>query len=239
MLKFHDLSVSYNGIQALRQVSLDVAKGQMFALIGSNGAGKSTLLNAASGIVPATHGQVILEGVSIEGWPAHQRARAGLIQVPEGRRVIAPLSVAENLELGKQAAGERGSGQRELDHVFDLFPVLAQRRKQLSGTLSGGQQQMLAIGRALMGRPKVLLLDEPSLGLAPVVVQEVFKALARLNSAGLTVLLVEQNARLALQTADVAAVLEQGRMVRRGAAAELAEDPAIADHYLGRGAASA
>jgi branched-chain amino acid transport system ATP-binding protein len=233
MLAIQNLDVHYRGIQALRGVSLTVNKGEIFALIGPNGAGKSSLVNAISGIVPAS-GEILFEGQSLGRRAAHLRARAGIIQVPEGRRVIAPLSVAENLALGRQAAGVRGSDSADLDRVHALFPVLLQRRDQLSGSLSGGQQQMLAIGRALMGRPQVLLLDEPSLGLAPVVIKEVFKALVQLNREGMTILLVEQNARLALQTAHRAAVLEQGRVVHQGLASALADDPVIADHYFGR-----
>ena len=199
MLQIRQLDVHYRGIQALRCVDLTVNQGEIFALIGPNGAGKSSLVNAISGIVPAG-GDILFEGQPIGRIPAHKRSRAGIIQVPEGRRVIAPLTVAENLELGRQAAGIRGSDATDLDQVHALFPVLKERRNQLSGSLSGGQQQMLAIGRALMGRPKVLLLDEPSLGLAPVIVKEVFRALQRLNAQGLTILLVEQNARLALAT---------------------------------------
>jgi len=233
MLEIRGLGVHYRGIHALRDVSLKVQSGHIFALIGPNGAGKSSLVNALSGIVPSS-GEILFEGRPLARIPAHLRARAGLIQVPEGRRVIAPLSVAENLQLGRQAAGIRGSDAADLERVHALFPVLAERRHQLSGSLSGGQQQMLAIGRALMGRPKVLLLDEPSLGLAPVIIKEVFKALVQLHREGLTILLVEQNARLALETAQRAAVLEQGRVVQQGEAADLAEDPTIADHYFGR-----
>lgn len=234
MLKIDTLSVSYKGIRALRDVSLDVRQGEIFALIGPNGAGKSTLLNAISGIVKANGGTVTFEGQPILGRPAHRIARRGIIQVPEGRQVLAPLTVADNLELGRHAAGERGSDNSDLEHVFDLFPILAERRHQLAGSMSGGQQQMLAIGRALMGRPSVLLLDEPSLGLAPVIVAEVFAALRRLNEAGMTMLLIEQNAKLALDTAHRAAVLEQGRVVHRGQARDLASDPVVADHYFGR-----
>jgi branched-chain amino acid transport system ATP-binding protein len=233
MLEIRNLAVHYRGIHALRDVSLTVKKGEIFTVIGPNGAGKSSLMNAISGIV-AAEGDILFEGASLARMPAHKRSRAGIIQVPEGRRVIAPLSVAENLALGRQACGSRGSDAADLDRVHALFPVLKERRNQLSGSLSGGQQQMLAIGRALMGRPKVLLLDEHSLGLAPVVIKDVFRALQRLNQEGMTILLVEQNARLALQTADRATVLEQGRVVHSGAAADLAEDPVIADHYFGR-----
>jgi branched-chain amino acid transport system ATP-binding protein len=189
------------------------------------------LVNAISGIVPSS-GSILVNNQPIPKIAAHRRARMGVIQVPEGRRVIAPLSVLENLELGHEAAGSRGDFRTDMARVFELFPVLSERRNQVSGTLSGGQQQMLAIGRALMGQPEILLLDEPSLGLAPVIIADVFRALKRLNSAGLTMLLVEQNARLALQTAHRAAVLEQGRVVREGAAKELADDPAILKHYF-------
>lgn len=239
MLKIDELSVFYGGICALRGVSLEVGKGEIFTLIGPNGAGKSTLVNAASGIVPPRQGRITLEGEVISGRAAHRIARAGLIQVPEGRRVIGPLSVAENLELGRRAAGIRGTSQSDLDHVNDLFPILAERRNQPASQLSGGQQQMLAIGRALMGRPRILMLDEPSLGLAPVIIREVFDALIRLNREGLTILLIEQNAKLALQTAHNAAIIEQGRIVHRGPAARLADDPTVADHYFGRAPAAA
>jgi len=238
MLTIENLSVSYKGIRALRGTSIHVNKGEIFALIGPNGAGKSTLLNAASGIVPIAQGSIQLEGEIISGRAAHLIARSGLIQVPEGRRVIGPLTVAENLQLGRQAAGVRGSDASDLDQVHSLFPILAERRNQLAGLLSGGQQQMLAIGRALMGRPRVLLLDEPSLGLAPVIIREVFDALIRLNKEGLTILLVEQNARLALETAANAAVIEQGRIVHQGEASALANDPVVADHYFGRATAA-
>jgi branched-chain amino acid transport system ATP-binding protein len=233
MLEIRNLDVHYRGIQALRGVNLTVRKGEIFTVIGPNGAGKSSLMNALSGVVPAT-GEILFEGEPVARMAAHKRSRAGIIQVPEGRRVIAPLTVAENLELGRQAAGPRGSDAADLDRVHALFPVLKDRSNQLSGSLSGGQQQMLAIGRALMGRPSLLMLDEPSLGLAPLIIKEVFRALMRLNEQGLTILLVEQNARLALQTAHRAAVLEQGRVVHSGRAADLAEDPVIADHYFGR-----
>ena len=233
MLEIRNLDVHYRGIQALRGVSLHVKQGEIFALIGPNGAGKSSLVNALSGLVPAG-GEIRFEGQPLGRMPAHLRSRAGIIQVPEGRRVIAPLSVAENLELGRQAAGVRGSDAQDLERVHALFPVLKDRRHQLSGSLSGGQQQMLAIGRALMARPRVLMLDEPSLGLAPVIIKEVFRALVQLNREGMTILLVEQNARLALQTAHRAAVLEQGRIVHEGMASDLANDPVIADHYFGR-----
>ncbi len=235
-LEVKDLAVHYAGIVALRGVSLTIRRGEIFALIGPNGAGKSSLVNAISGVVRSS-GSIRFDGRELNALAAYHRSRAGVIQVPEGRRVIAPMSVYENLELGREASSGRGQFEAELQRVYDLFPVLAERRKQLSGTMSGGQQQMLAIGRALMGQPKVLLLDEPSLGLAPVIIADVFKALRRLNAEGMTILLVEQNARLALQTAHRAAVLEQGRVVQQGVASELANDPVISDHYFGQTAA--
>ena len=228
------LEVHYQGITALRGVSLQIKQGEIFALIGSNGAGKSSLVNAVTGMVPSS-GTIEFGEREINALPSYQRARLGVIQVPEGRRVIAPLSVLENLMLGREALGLRkGDVQADLDRVFTLFPILAERRAQLSGTLSGGQQQMLAIGRALMAHPRVLLLDEPSLGLAPVIIADVFRAIQRLNDDGMTIFLVEQNARLALQTAHRAAVLEQGRIVKQGDADALAKDPEVEEHYFGQ-----
>ncbi|MFT3721081.1 ABC transporter ATP-binding protein [Pseudorhodoferax sp.] len=236
-LAIDKLEVHYQGIIALRSVTLEVRQGEIFTLIGPNGAGKSSLVNAITGIVPST-GAIAFEGGELNRLPAHQRARRGVIQVPEGRRVIAPLSVMENLLLGCEAVGARkGDVQADLDRVFTLFPILAERRSQLSGTMSGGQQQMLAIGRALMGHPRVLLLDEPSLGLAPVIIADVFRAIRQLNQDGMTIFLVEQNARLALETAHRAAVLEQGRIVKQGEAAVLAHDPEVEEHYFGQAAA--
>lgn len=235
-LEVRDLQVHYSGIVALRGVTLSVRRGEIFTLIGPNGAGKSSLVNAISGIVRST-GSIVFEGQPLNTISAHRRSRQGVIQVPEGRRVIAPMTVLENLELGCEASGTRGAFKADLERVYDLFPILAERKGQFSGTLSGGQQQMLAIGRALMGRPKVLLLDEPSLGLAPVIIADVFKALRRLNQEGMTILLVEQNARLALQTAHRAAVLEQGRIVKEGVASALADDPVIVEHYFGQAGA--
>jgi branched-chain amino acid transport system ATP-binding protein len=228
------LEVHYQGIQALRGVSLQIRQGEIFALIGPNGAGKSSLVNAVTGIVPSAGGIDFGER-AFNTLPAYQRARLGVIQVPEGRRVIAPLSVLENLLLGREALDARkGELEADLDRVFALFPILAERRAQLSGTLSGGQQQMLAIGRALMGHPRVLLLDEPSLGLAPVIIADVFRAILQLNAQGMTIFLVEQNARLAVQTAHRAAVLEQGRIVKQGDADALANDPEVEEHYFGQ-----
>ena len=231
MLEIRDLHVSYDGIRALRGVSLKVERGEMVALIGPNGAGKTTLLNAASGILKSSSGSILLEGREISGKAAHRVARAGLIQVPEGRQMLGPMTVEENLNLGRQAAGARP--ERHLDRIYDLFPVLAERRQQLAGSLSGGQQQMVAIGRALMAQPLVLMLDEPSLGLAPIVVAQVFEALTALNRDGLTILVVEQNARRALAATRRAYILERGQIVHADLSARLAEDSIVAQHYLG------
>lgn len=235
-LAIRNLEVHYQGITALRGVTLEIKQGEIFALIGPNGAGKSSLVNAVTGIVPST-GSIEFGGREFNRLPSYQRARLGVVQVPEGRRVIAPLSVLDNLLLGREALGARqGELQADLDRVFALFPILAERREQLSGTLSGGQQQMLAIGRALMAHPRVLLLDEPSLGLAPVIIADVFRAIRQLNQEGMTIFLVEQNARLALSTAHRAAVLEQGRIVKQGDADALARDPEVEEHYFGQAA---
>lgn len=232
MLAIRSLRAGYGGIEAVRDVSLDVPEGGMVALIGPNGAGKTTLLNALSGLVRPSAGRIELAGTDITGRPAHVLAKLGLLQVPEGRRVLGPLSVLENLLLGRQAARGRSPGR--LDEVFELFPVLAERRAQASGSLSGGQQQMLAIGRALMGAPRLLLLDEPSLGLSPLMASSVFAALARLNAAGLAMLIVEQNARRALAATRYAYVMEGGRIVAQGESGALLHDPAIIAHYLGQ-----
>ncbi len=237
MLTVTALRAGYGGIEAVREVTLHVPRGGMVALIGANGAGKTTLLNALSGLVRPKSGRVELAGDDITGRPGHAVSRLGLLQVPEGRRVLGPLSVLENLLLGRQAA--RGRAPGHLDQVFELFPVLAERRAQPSGSLSGGQQQMLAIGRALMGAPRVLLLDEPSLGLSPLMATTVFAALAKLNGSGLAMLVVEQNARRALAATGRAYVMEGGRIAAEGDSAALMHDPAIIAHYLGQAAPAA
>ena len=232
MLKITNLSASYSGISALHGVSLDVDTGEMIALIGANGAGKSTLLNCISGIVPAAAGSAAFKGAELRGKRPAAIARLGLLQVPEGRQILGDLSVQENLQLGELALGGR-SATWSYDKVVDLFPVLGKRQEQRAGSLSGGEQQMLAIGRALMGAPEMLLLDEPSLGLAPIIVDQVFTVLKQLNEAGLTILLVEQNARRALGVASRAYILERGKVVREGSAAEIAADPQVVSYYLG------
>jgi branched-chain amino acid transport system ATP-binding protein len=233
MLEVNDLSVSYRGIRALRGVSLSVAAGETVALIGPNGAGKSSLLNALSGLVTKAGGTVSFNGQDITRASPWRVSAAGLLQVPEGRQVFPGMSVQENLLLGATALNGRPATWG-LDQVYAIFPILRERQAQLAGSLSGGQQQMLAIARGLMGGPRLLLLDEPSLGLAPVIVRQVFQALIGLKQAGLTILLVEQNARQALAASDRAYVLEQGRIVRSGASADLASDPAIIASYLGQ-----
>jgi branched-chain amino acid transport system ATP-binding protein len=233
VLEISDLAASYSGIEALRGLSLAVGDGQMVALIGPNGAGKSTLLNCISGIVKPSRGRIRFAGEDITGRPAHRISRAGLIQVPEGRQILADLSVLENLQLGATARGGRPP-THDLDQVFALFPILAERRSQRAGSLSGGQQQMLAIGRGLMGAPRLLLLDEPSLGLSPLIAGQVLAALRALNAGGLTILLVEQNARQALRSTGRAYVVEQGRVVHQGPSEALARDPQVIAHYLGQ-----
>jgi len=232
LLEVKNLSVSYKGIQALRDVSLHVNRGEMVALVGSNGAGKSTLLNALSRTVVPQKGQVIFNGKNLAGRAAFQVSRQGLLQVPEGRQVLADMSVWENLQLGMLALGSRPA-RYNLEQVYGIFPILQERADQVAGTMSGGQQQMLAIGRALMGGPEILLLDEPSLGLSPLMSDQVFDALTRLNREGLTILLVEQNAHRALECTRRAYVLDRGRVVMEGASETLLRDPRVIESYLG------
>ena len=240
MLELSDITTAYGGIVAVRGVTLRVPAGATVVLIGSNGAGKTTLLHSICGVCRPSAGEITLRGEKITGAPPHRIARKGILLVPEGRQILGPLSVRENLELGRLALGGRPAGtDASLSAVYALFPRLKERENQIAGSLSGGEQQMLAIGRALMGRPEILLLDEPSLGLAPKVVALVFEALARLNRAGLTILLVEQNARRALEIAQYAYVMERGRIVDEGASERLRGDPNIQSHYLGGAAPQA
>ncbi len=232
ILQVTGLTAGYSGIKALRGAALSVSEGEFVALIGPNGAGKSTLLNCLSGVVRPTGGSIRFQGQELLGVAPWHIARRGLLQVPEGRQVLPNLTVRENLTLGATALSGR-TPTYTLERINALFPILAERREQRAGSLSGGQQQMLAIGRALMGAPRLLLLDEPSLGLAPVIVTQVFAALRALNSEGLTILLVEQNARQALLATDRAYVIERGCVVHEGRSADLAADPAIVSHYLG------
>jgi len=233
MLRVTNLMASYEGIAALRGVSLEIAAGEMVAVIGPNGAGKSTLLNCISGLVNARSGSVTLEGRELTGLAPYTISRTGVLQVPEGRQILTDLTVDDNLRLGELARGFRKS-QFDFEAVLKLFPRLEERLRQQAGTLSGGEQQMLAIGRALMGGPRVLLLDEPSLGLSPLMADHVFGALHTLHLQGLPIILVEQNAHRALQVSQRAYVLDQGSVVHEGRSADLANDDRVIEHYLGQ-----
>jgi len=233
VFEVQDLNVHFGGIHALKGVSLTVEDGEIVTLIGANGAGKSTTLRTASGLKKPTSGRVLVDGKDITGASAQARVKLGLSQVPEGRRVFPQMTVLENLELGGYLRRDRGARSADLDSVYERFPVLASRRKQVAGTLSGGEQQMLAMGRAMMAHPRILLLDEPSMGLAPLLVQEIFDIIRSINEAGTTILLVEQNANKALQVAHRAYVMETGRIVLSGSAAELSKTEDIKRVYLG------
>ena len=233
LLEVTGLSSDYGPVHAIHQADLQVHTGELAAIVGGNGAGKTTLLHTLSGLHPSSGGRIRFAGLDITRWPTHRIVAAGICQVPEGRQVFAPLSVEDNLRLGAYRIRDHGWVQRELEHVYTLFPILAERRRQLAGTLSGGQQQMLAIGRALLGRPRLLLLDEPSMGLAPLLVEEIFRVIVELNSQGVTILLVEQNARAALTIANRGYILETGRIVKTAPAAELLADDAVRRAYLG------
>lgn len=233
MLKVDNINVYYGGIHALKGISLEVNEGQIVTLIGANGAGKSTTLRTISGLLKPKTGQILFEGKSITGIPAHNIVSMGISQVPEGRRVFANMSVLENLELGAYLRNDSKAIEADMNQVFERFPRLAERRSQLAGTLSGGEQQMLAMGRALMSRPRLLLLDEPSMGLAPLLVKEIFSIIKDINAGGTTILLVEQNAHMALSIANTAYVLETGRITLSGPAQELSQSEAIRKAYLG------
>jgi len=232
-LSVENLDVYYGAVHALKGVSLHVEAGEIVTLIGANGAGKTTLLRTISGIVPARSGIVSFEGRVITKLPPHEIVGLGVSQSPEGRMVFANLSVEDNLELGAYRRRDREGIKKDREQVYQLFPRLLERRRQLSGTLSGGEQQMLAMGRALMSRPKVLLLDEPSLGIAPLLVRDIFKTIVEINRAGTTVLLVEQNAHMALGIAQRGYVLETGRVVLEDTAAKLAANDEVRAAYLG------
>ncbi len=233
MLAIRDLSVHYGPIEALKGVSIDVAQGEIISIIGANGAGKTTLLRTISGLLRPSSGTIRFEGKEIGGTATHAIVRSGLVQVPEGRMVLAKLSVLENLQAAAGVRPDKANVPRDLDRVMDRFPILRERAKQLAGTLSGGQQQMLVIARALMARPKLLLLDEPSLGLAPVIGSQVFAIISEIRREGVTILLIEQNAKRALAIADRAYVLELGTLVLEGPAAEVAGHPKVIEAYLG------
>ena len=233
MLKVQKLSVSYGAINALREISFNVEKGEIISLIGSNGAGKTTTLHAISNIIKKRGGKIEFEGEDITNLAPDQIVRKRLIQVPEGRRIFLNLSVRDNLEMGAFTRNDKARIKADLEKVYELFPRLKERINQISGTLSGGELQMLAMGRGLMAQPKLLLLDEPSMGLAPILVDEIFEIVQKINKAGTTILLVEQNAFKALSISDRAYVLETGSIAKEGAAADLAKDPAVKAAYLG------
>lgn len=237
MLEINQLAAAYDGIKALKGVSLKVLPGEIVALIGPNGAGKSTLLNCISGLVRPTEGSILFQDSDITKTPAYRISQLGLQHVPEGRQILVDLTVEENLQIGTLALGKR-LPRLSLEDVYGLFPILREKRLQRSGDLSGGQQQMLAIGRALVANPGLLLLDEPSLGLSPLITDQVFETLKRLNEAGLTILVVEQNALRALTYTQRAYILERGRVVLEGPSAELLTDPRVAEHYLGNAKSS-
>jgi branched-chain amino acid transport system ATP-binding protein len=233
ILSFKDVSVYYGIIQALHSISFDVKRGQIVTLVGANGAGKSTTLRAISGLVKPKSGQIIYKGENIAGMPAHQIVRKRLCQAPEGRGIFLNLTVEENMDLGAWAAPDKSSYQANLDRGYQLFPRLKERRKQLAGTLSGGEQQMLAIARALMGQPEVLLMDEPSLGLAPQIIEKIFEIITDINKTGMTIVLVEQNALQALHIAHYGLVLETGKIKTQGDARELLKSDEVRKAYLG------
>ena len=237
LLEVKDLEVFYGRIQALRGISFNVNEGEIVTLIGANGAGKTTTMKTMSGVRKVTKGTVTFDGTDITNAPSHKRVMAGLCQAPEGRGIFPGMTVTENLEMGCYLRSDRKSAAKtaDMERVFELFPRLKERKDQAGGSMSGGEQQMLAIGRALMSRPRVLLLDEPSMGLAPMLINQIFRIIQEINSQGTTVLLVEQNAAKALSIAHRAYVLETGQIVKTGPGRELLTDPSVRDAYLGGG----
>ena len=234
ILNVSDLNVYYGGIHAIKNISFNIKKGEIVSLIGANGAGKTSTLHAISGLVPIKAGEISLNGENITNIEAHKLIKKGMAHVPEGRRIFTQLTVVENLEMGAYTRNDRDEIKADMEKMFKLFPRLAERKKQLAGTMSGGEQQMLAMARALMSKPKLLLLDEPSMGLAPLLVQEIFKIVERINKEeGVTILLVEQNANMALSIADRGYVLETGKIILEGTGKELLTNPEIKKAYLG------
>jgi len=234
LLEVEDLHVSYGAIRALHGISFHVEKGEIVTLIGANGAGKSTTLRTISGLLLADRGKILYDGTDITNVGADQIVRMGIVQVPEGRKIFAPLTVRENLEMGAFTRRDKREIEESIEFVFNLFPRLRERAEQMGGTLSGGEQQMLAVARALMARPRLLLMDEPSMGLAPILVEEIFNIIQRLNQEeGVTILLVEQNAHMALSVAHRGYVLETGVIQMEGTAAELRDNPRVREAYLG------
>ncbi|MGE5542510.1 MAG: ABC transporter ATP-binding protein [Bacillota bacterium] len=233
LLSVNDLHISYGQIRALKGISLDLTQGEIVTLIGNNGAGKTTTLKTIAGVLKPLRGEVVFKGEPIHGLPSFKIVEKGISLVPEGRRIFSALTVQENLEMGAYLRSDRAGIAESMDKVFGLFPILKERRRQHGGTLSGGEQQMLAIGRALMGRPQLLLLDEPSLGLAPKVVEQIAETIVEIQRQGTSILLVEQNAMMSVSLADRAYVLETGEITLQGAGAELLENPAVQKAYLG------
>jgi branched-chain amino acid transport system ATP-binding protein len=233
LLELDNVHSFYGHIQALRGISLTVDEGEVVTLIGSNGAGKTTTLRSIHGVLPPREGKIIFDGGEIQGFPAHDMISKGISQSPEGRKVFRRMTVRENLEMGAYHRNDNTTVLEDMDRVFELFPRLNERVKQEAGTMSGGEQQMLAIGRALMSRPKLLLLDEPSMGLAPVLVERIFQTIQEINQQGTTILLVEQNANVALEIATRGYVLESGSIVNSASATKLREDPKVREAYLG------
>lgn len=236
MLRIEGLRTSYGSIRVLKGVSIQIPKGKVVSIIGANGAGKSTLLKNISGLVKAQEGRIIYKGKDIAGMPANRIVGLGISQVPEGRQLFAHLTVLDNIRLGAYHYFKRSNRDEikgRIEHIYQIFPILETRSKQIAGTLSGGEQQMLAIARALMGRPELLLLDEPSMGIAPLIVREIFNVISKLNASGTTVLLVEQNAKAALKVANHCYVLERGEVVLEGLAAELLDNPKVKEVYMG------
>jgi branched-chain amino acid transport system ATP-binding protein len=233
MLELKNVSSAYGAIEALKGINIRINKGEIVTLIGANGAGKSTTLRNITGLVPSVSGEILFEGRKLNGVPTHRITAMGISMVPEGRAIFANLTVSENLEMGAYLQKNKTENAKELERVYTLFPRLKERRKQSGGTLSGGEQQMLAIGRALMARPRLLLLDEPSLGLAPLLVHTIFTAIDEINKEGTTILLVEQNANAALRHSHRGYVLETGSIVMEGPSSQLAADPRVKEAYLG------
>ncbi len=233
MLDIRQLEVSYGGIKAVRGLDLQVGRGELVCLIGANGAGKSTTLRAICGLTPLSGGDILYDGASIAGTPSYMLVRRGLVMVPEGRGIFGQLTIEENLAMGGYSRQDADGVRKDTEEVFKLFPRLAERRKQSAGTLSGGEQQMLAMGRAMISRPRLLLLDEPSMGLAPLMVEKVFELIRSIAAEGVTILLIEQNARLALETSQRGYVMESGKIILQGPSASLLDDPKVRAAYLG------
>ncbi|MBP1157634.1 MULTISPECIES: ABC transporter ATP-binding protein [unclassified Paenibacillus] len=233
MLTIQNLETYYGNIRALKGISLEVPEGKIVSLIGANGAGKTTMMKTVAGVLTPRNGSITLNGKQVQGMKPHQLVKEGLALVPEGRQVLAPMTVLENLELGAYQRNDRQGIQQDIEKMFAWFPILKERVDQLAGTMSGGQQQMLAIARALMSRPKLLLLDEPSMGLAPIIVSDIFKVIQQINQEGTTVLIVEQNVRQVLKIADYGYVLESGQIVLSGEAKDLLHNDRVKEAYLG------